>query len=209
MTISMELNIWRDANGTWKQHRPPPLPDHLDLLALQHSQLWQRRHLEANQMTPRHKRHYPRSAFDRSTYTLHYSTDANMVHVSRHSMRRLVVAGIAQCAVQTDYPLAPSVDLLSQFRAFVRATAYKDETFCLCWYAPEDHLLCVARLLRSKRTTLNGASTIRKRKARCTTYLSSTSALCASSIPLIFKRNLHFLDSTPLGNPVHNSRGIS
>lgn len=55
-----------------------------------------------------------------------------MVHVSRDSMRRLVVAGIAQCAVQTDYPLAPSVDLLSQFRALVRATAYKDETFCLC-----------------------------------------------------------------------------
>lgn len=53
-----------------------------------------------------------------------------MVHVSRHSMRRLVVAGIAQCAVQMDYPLAPSVDLLSQFRALVRATAYKYETFC-------------------------------------------------------------------------------
>lgn len=33
------------------------------------------------------------------------------------------------------------------------------------------------------------------------TYLSSTIALCASSIPLIVKRNLHFLDSAPLGNP--------
>lgn len=53
-----------------------------------------------------------------------------MVHVSRGSMRRLVVGGIAQCAAQTDYPLAPSLDLLSQFRALVRATAYKDETFC-------------------------------------------------------------------------------
>lgn len=92
-----------------------------------------------------------------------------MVHVSRDSMRRLVVVGIAQCAAQTDYPLAPSSDLLSQFRALVRATAYKDETFCLCWYAPEELLLCVTRFLRSSRTTLNGAPTIRKRKARYTT----------------------------------------